>query len=256
MAADGAATLGNMGRPTAQQPTKKLYKLKERIVMGVSGPVGLGQLLKGKMETLWDDKALSGKKPHEAMAVISKGFRDYIVPELIVAQEAIKTIGNAGLSSAISSTLVAVPVNKELCVFQFDQQGAPEQMTDELPFASIGSGQSIADPFLGLLRRVFWSDHQPTVNEGLFAAIWALDHAIKVNPGGVAEPMQVMKMIQDGDTIEIKELSTEELAEHKEAVRNAERIMAESLSDFKKSVSGEEGTSEIPEPSQATITKK
>lgn len=247
MAADGAATLGSMGQSTALQPTKKLSIIKDKIIVGVSGPVGLGQMLKGKMESIWDNGLLSGKKCHEAMSVISQGFREYIMPELQVAQVARNTIGNAGLTSALSSTVVALPVSGELCLLQFDQQGAPEQTTEELPFVSIGSGQSIADPFLGLLRRISWSDHQPTLNEGLFAAIWTLDHAIKVNPGGVAEPMQIMIMQQEDSKTTIKELSEAELSEHREAVRSAEKVMADSLTNFKKSISGEDGAT-IPEP--------
>jgi len=249
MAADGAATLGSMGQSTAQQPIKKLYTLKDKIVMGVSGPVGLGQLLKGKMESLWDANTFSGKRPHEGMSLISQGFREYIMPELQVAQVARNAIGSAGLSSAVSHSLVAVPISRELCLFQFDQQGAPEQTTEELPFTSIGSGQPIADPFLGLLRRVLWSDHQPTVNEGLFAAVWTLDHAIRVNPGGVAEPMQLITMLQNGGDTVIHELSEAELSEHRGAVRGAESAMADSLSNFRASISGEGSAVDIPDPS-------
>lgn len=246
MASDGAATWGSMGQSTAQQPTKKLNVLRDKIVIGVSGPVGLGQLLTGGMETMWDKGDLSGKRPYEAMALISKMFREYIVPELQVAQVARNAIGNAGLTSAISATLVALPVSKKLCLFQFDQQGAPEQATPELPFVCIGSGQSIADPFLALLKRVFWSDHQPTIGEGLFAAVWTLDHAIKVNAGGVAEPMQVIT-VSEGEML--KELGAGEMSDHREAVKNAEQTMKDSLLRFKKIVSiGESITEEIPQP--------
>jgi len=257
MAADGAATLGSMGQHTAQQPTKKLSILKDKIIMGVSGPVGLGQMLKGKMDSIWDAGMLRNKKPHEAMSLISTGLREYIIPELKVAEISRNVIGNIGLSSALSATLVALPASRELCLIQFDQQGAPEETTEELPFACIGSGQSIADPFLGLLRRVFWSDHQPNIDEGLFAAVWALDHAIKVNPGGVAEPMQIITMVQSGSDTKIKELSFEEITEHKEAVRNAERAMAISLAEFKKSLSGEVAseTPDIPQPIKEKIAK-
>jgi 20S proteasome alpha/beta subunit len=253
MASDGAATLGSMGQSTALQPTRKLSVIKEKLVIGVSGPVGLGQMLKGKAEAMWDAHALSGKKPHEGMQVLSQGFREYILPELQVARVASQTIGNAGLSSAICLTLVAVPIGGDLCLFQFDQQGSPEETTEEIPFASIGSGQPIADPFLGLLRRIFWSDHQPTVQEALFAAVWALDHAIKINPGGVAEPMQVITMIKNGANIEIKELSDAELSEHRTAVKAAEGAIAESLTHFKKSMAGDVGV-KIPEPASESVT--
>lgn len=247
LAADGAATVGSMGQNIAQQPTKKLSIIRDRIVMGVSGPVGLGQLLNGKMGTMWDGNIFSSRRPHEAMSLISTGFREYILPELRAAQVAGGTIGNAALNSAISTSLVAMPISGELCLFQFDQQGSPEQSTNELPCVSIGSGQPIADPFLALLRRVFWSDHQPPMNEGLFAAVWTVDHAIKVSPGGIAEPMQVIKMQLRDREVVIEELTAAQLAEHKEAARNAEQAMAESLSAFRRSLSGE-NAADIPEP--------
>jgi len=249
MAADGVATLGSMGQKTVLQPTKKLWVLQEKMVIGVSGAVGLGQLLQGKMESLWcDDKALRGKKPYEAMSVISQGFREYIIPELQVAQISIKTFGNAGLNSALTSTLLALPISQELCLFQFDPQGSPEQSTDELPFVSIGSGQTIADPFLCLLRKVFWSEHQPIINEALVAAIWTLVHAIEVNPGGVAEPIQVITMRQDGNNTVIKELSPAELSEHREMVKEAEKAIADSLTSFREAIEDSDTTTEIPEP--------
>lgn len=250
MAADGAATLGNIAQKTALQPTKKLSILKDKIVIGVSGPVGLGQMLKGKMEAIWDDKLLSSKKPYEAMAVISAGFRESIIPEYKTATITKDAIGNAALSDAITNTVVAIPVSKKLCLFQFDHQGSPEETTEELPFVAIGSGQSIADPFLGFLRRICWAEHQPNINEGIFAAVWTLDHAIKVNPGGVAEPMQVISIPEDG---EIKELAREELFEHRESVKSAEKAISESLSLFKKTMAGSAANTEIvPEP----LTKK
>lgn len=248
VASDGAATLGSMGQQTAQQPTKKLYIVKDKIVVGVSGPVGLGQSLRAKIESMWNDGSFAGKKPHEARSLMSRGFREYILPELEVARVAGATIGNVALSSALSSTLVALPISSELCLIQFDQQGASEEATEEIPFVCIGNGQSIADPFLAFLRRVFWADHQPTIDEALFAAIWAVNHAIQVHPGGVAEPMQVITITQAGQLTKIREISPEELIEHKSAVSVAENGMKNSLKKFKDSMAGEATGSEIPTP--------
>ena len=50
----------------------------------------------------------------------------------------------------------------------------------------MGSGQPITDPFLALMRSIFWGDGLPTVQDGTFAVTWALEHAIEVNPGGSA----------------------------------------------------------------------
>lgn len=50
--------------------------------------------------------------------------------------------------------VLALPLMREPCLFQFDQQGAPEEAEDDLPFVSIASGQAIAEPFFTFIRRV------------------------------------------------------------------------------------------------------
>ena len=49
VAADGAATLGSLGNSTVRQEVKKLDVISGKIIVGVSGPVGLGQKLKDKI---------------------------------------------------------------------------------------------------------------------------------------------------------------------------------------------------------------
>ena len=39
----------------------------------------------------------------------------------------------------------------------------------------------ITDPFLALMRNVYWKDDLPTLNEGAFAVTWTLEHAIETN---------------------------------------------------------------------------
>jgi ATP-dependent protease HslVU (ClpYQ) peptidase subunit len=69
MGADGAATLGALGQQTIRQETEKLDILENRIIVGVSGPVGLGQRIRAEIHTLWTDSRvrLVDKKPEEAM---------------------------------------------------------------------------------------------------------------------------------------------------------------------------------------------
>ena len=97
--------------------------------------------------------------------------------------------GNADTS--LCKSLVALPVNHKPCLMQFDFNGAPELATSHLPFVALGSGQPIADPFLAFLRRLFWPDHEPTVAEGRFAAVWTIDHVRRTNPGGVGGDIQL-----------------------------------------------------------------
>src|SRR5882762_8782723 len=83
------------------------------------------------------------------------------------------------------AAMVAYPANDQpsLCelpggpgIFQ------PEiKKVDDLWFASTGSGQSITDPFLALLRKVYWRDEAPSLQGGIFTALWALQHACEVS---------------------------------------------------------------------------
>ncbi|OGM28158.1 hypothetical protein A2962_02105 [Candidatus Woesebacteria bacterium RIFCSPLOWO2_01_FULL_39_61] len=232
VAADGAATLGNLGLSTVRQQAKKLTILQDKIIMGVSGPVGLGQILLGEMDKIYSESLLSNKEPHEAMSIISDKFRVHINKELEAAQRAQGVVGIGGTAgmSAISFSLVALPISKEPCLFQFNQQGAPERANGDLPFVSIGSGQQIADPFLAFIRRVLWKGQSPSMGEAIFAAVWTLNHAIDTNPGGISEPIEVMVLRKPNSEWEAVELTEDELKEHKETVT----YMEKHISDFNK----------------------
>jgi hypothetical protein len=69
-------------------------------------------------------------------------------------------------------------------------QTSPEAASAHLPFVAIGSGQPIADP-LAVIRRLFWPDKLPPTQQGVFAALWAVRHAIQTSHGGAAEAIQV-----------------------------------------------------------------
>ena len=118
-------------------------------------------------------------------------MRKQIEPLFKTAQVTAPVIGQgAAGTSVISATVVAMIVKHRPVLFQFDFQAAGEQATADIPFIAVGSGQPLADPFLAFIRRVFWKDHLPNLNEGIFAALWALSQAIEVNPGGVSNPIQ------------------------------------------------------------------
>jgi len=243
--ADGAATLGSLDTRTAEQPTKKLYIHHNKIIIGVSGAVGLGQRLNAEIDRLYSGGGLANKEPDQAMTIMSTSLREHILPELKVAAETGKVVGNAALNSAITASLIALPIKHKPCLFQFDHQGSPEESTEELPFACVGSGQTIADPFLGFIRRVFWNNGCPNINQAIFATIWTLQHAISLNTGGVSEPIQIMGLIkpENGDW-EAKEYSETELSEHKEAIIAVEGKLKEFKQEFHASSEAED----IPTP--------
>jgi hypothetical protein len=245
--ADGAATLGVLGQTTARQVIKKLSILNGVIILGVSGPVGLAQRIQGETEALWADKAFSGKKPFEAMAIIRSALWKHLEPELKAAQVSMSVVGpQAAAQSAICSTVLALPVSKNACLFQFDHQGAPEEASDKLPFVSIGSGQPIADPFLAFLRRIFWPGRLPNLSEGVFTTLWVLNHAIATAPGGISEPVQIVVLERSGDGWRARELPEEEQQEHQEAITFAEQHLACYRESFSRTLEGR--TPEPPKP--------
>ena len=230
VAADGAATLGFLGQQTVKQPVKKLCFIGDEVILAVSGPTGLGQRIEGTIGELYKDKKnLLQKKPYKLMSEIRVAlWTKHFEFEMKVAAIAQTTIGPAALSDAVSSTVLALPVRNEPFLIQFNSQGSPEYATDNLPFLAIGSGQNIADPFLAFLRRVFWPNKLPTLSEGVFAAVWSLHHSITVHPGGVADPKQVAVLEKmDGNSWKLRELPPEELQEHEQFARTAEKHVSD-----------------------------
>lgn len=157
MAADSAATYGVLGQQTVRQPTRKLEILSESLIVGVSGPVGMGQRYVGELARLWEQKHFKGSDlAHQAMDKLRAAILPTIKDEFSMAAAAQPVLGNVAAQHAISSALVAIPVQKVPCLFQFNHQGSPEQATARLPFVAIGSGQMTADPFLAFIRELLW----------------------------------------------------------------------------------------------------
>jgi 20S proteasome alpha/beta subunit len=223
---DGAATLGQPGNPTVRQEVRKLDVLNDKIIVGVSGPVGLGQKIKYTIKEQWDENKFSGLDPIMVGSKISEGMRQHIAPLFQTAQQAVPVVGNQMASaSVISSSIVAMIVKHEPALIQFSFDAASEVVTQDIPFVAVGSGQSLADPFLAFIRRVFWKDHLPTLSEGIFATLWTLQHAIEVHPGGVSKPIQMAVLKKDGDGCAV-ELEESELQETYQSIEAAENRLA------------------------------
>jgi 20S proteasome alpha/beta subunit len=231
---DGAATFGAMGQHTVKQATKKLEILDSAVIVGVSGAIGLGQRILGEVQTLWQQKKLSGKKPHEAMTELRNVMVAHVSSEMQMAQLSKNVIGNAGIMGALCTTIIALPVSKEPCLFQFDQNCSPEKASSNLPFVAIGSGQTIADPFLAFIRRIFWKSSLPSIQEGVFSALWTLRHAIETNPGGISDPTQIAVLEKANGAWLAHELSKDEAQEHEEAISFAEKHLASFRESFAK----------------------
>ena len=232
MGADGAATLGAPpGLRTVVQPTTKLDILQGKMIMGVSGQVGLGQLFCASVEQLWKTNQFGR---NVSLSEVKGKLRDSIYqdvePALRGANASIPLLGNnAAFQSIGTQSLIALPVggpSGDPELIQLDWLGNPEAASIDLPFVSVGSGQQLADPFLAFLRHIFWPDNLPKVAEGVFTVVWTLAHAIEVNPGGVSDPIQLAVLERkNGRELAARELSQEEIEEHREMMLEAEAHM-------------------------------
>jgi 20S proteasome alpha/beta subunit len=240
VAGDGAATLGSIGAQTAAQKTvKKLRIIQRKIVVGAAGSVGISQRAQALIEQGWQAKRYTGRAEN-VMGVLRRELWEQVVgPEWTCAGTVSKVYGQAAATSASSAMVVAIPLEKRPELIQFDHQCAPELATRDLPFVAIGSGQAIADPFLAMVRRVFWPSSEPSLEDGIFSAVWTLRHAIETNPGGVADPVQVTVLERPGKDWEARELDQAELDAHENAVKDAEDALRDWRSQFTAKPSGD-----------------
>lgn len=224
--ADSAFTMGvtAQGLPTVRQSGLKIEVVLGRALIATSGPVGLGQRLAGEFEdVLRENRIPANSKSHKVMGILRETFRGPIEGELKAAVVAQQVIGpQAAGSSALSATLLAMSVEGRPRLYQFDQQGAPEEATAKIPFICLGSGQIIADPFMAFLRGLFWEKGElPTISEGKFATVWTLNQAIELSPGGLAVPIRVFTLRQDGPRCEARQVDDAEVQENLQAVAEA-----------------------------------
>ena len=248
--ADGGATLGaSLGPSTVIQPISKLRYFENRMIMGVSGPVGLGQLFFESVPEamLHRHRGPQGPNAAQVMKLLKQTIYGDVEPALKSAQESAPVVGNQNAFAPVNnSSLVALPIQGVPTLIQCDSVGNPEMASEDLPIVAIGSGQKLADPFLAFLRRVFWAEKPLTITDGIFATVWTLLHVLEVEPGlGLSEPIEVgFLRVENGSPVAVK-LSQDELGEYRQYVAEAEKHLAEfPIHSFS-------SPTELPEPPSA-----
>lgn len=225
MGADGAATLvASQDRLTIRQSVKKkLCICQDQVIIGVSGDLGLGQRYTHELEELWRSKGLANLSPVACGVKIREAFWKHLEMEFRAAELLARSTGRPYGLSVGAQALVALGKSGEAVLLQFDGKGSPEVITEDLPFATIGSGQPIADPFLAFLRDAFWKNAPISVPDAIFAVLWTMRHAIDVNPGGLSDPIQIVVLEPDKKNrgYKARELSDKELEEHEQHIDGA-----------------------------------
>jgi hypothetical protein len=235
--ADSSATFcdGGGNRFIEQSTRKKIEIIAENVIVAGTGSVGHMQRFTAVTQKLWTEKAFSGKSDLEIGKLLSSGG-----------------IADFNQTHAMNrldfAAMVAYPANDHpaLCELPGAQVlFQPEiKKVDDLWFASCGSGQPITDPFLALLRKVYWQNEAPPLQGGIFMALWALQHACEVNPGGIKEPITIAVLAREKGKLRARMLDDAELAEHQNMVAEATKHMAA----FRDILEGKGKPSEVPMP--------
>jgi Mg2+ and Co2+ transporter CorA len=83
----------------------------------------------------------------------------------------------------------------------------------------------------------------PSLHDGILAAVWTIQHAIRTQPGGVAEPIQIVSLCKDKDgNWTAQQLSRDEVDGHRLMIRAIE----DKMQQFRKEVFQEQPTEPIP----------
>lgn len=233
--ADGSVTFAAGQNPTIEQPTQKIDIIDGSVILVGTGEVGLGQRFSAITE-----QAL------KAPDILKLSAIDRVTH---LSHHALKNFSHTFVqpNAVPYGALLAFFANGQpyLCEFQLHNM-RPELKTDRLWYCSMGGGQMIVDPFLGLIRKVFWDSGPPTIQEGIFATTWALRHAIDCNTGGINEPIQIAVLAKNdhGDP-KARLLDGDELQEHRENVDGA----VEHLRDYRNKLKGDQAAiPDVPKP--------
>ncbi len=222
--ADSASTFGNAGLPTIEQPIQKIDILDNRIILAGTGEVGLGQRFNAIIKKSSSEEKLFSNKFsqfHVTKTLSKLAIQDF--SETFIDQLN-RGAGKVGFGYG---ALVAFPLGKNFHLCEFPTTNFQPELKDaNIWYVSMGSGQTIVDPFLGFIREVFWEKGQPKRKDGLFATVWALQHAIDLNPGGIKGPIQLAELTLDKqNNPHARKLGKEEIDEHKQNMEGAKTAL-------------------------------
>lgn len=212
LGSDSAATFGGIGNiSTIEQSVKKVEIVGNTMVLAGTGQVGMGQRFTDICKKSYEARAFAGKD-------------HFFIAKKLTAQ-AINDFKLTGCQTGQFGALVAFSTGGDTHLCEFATKDfQPEFKTPEAPFCSMGSGLLITDPFLGFLKKVFFPDSLPNLQEGKFITTWALQQAIELNPGGVNAPIQIATISSEKSerSPSSKLLEPEEISEHLNNVSEAE----------------------------------
>lgn len=207
---DSSATFTAGTLRLIEQPVKKIRIINDRYILAGTGSVGLGQRFCHEIEQFLSVSTNRALAPVELCRQLS--------------QKAILNFGSTNVQSNEFGALLAFPSGEKSHLCEFDtNRMQPELKTDHIWYVSMGSGQVLTDPFLGFMRKLLWNSGKPSLEEGIFATYWCLQHAIEVNAGGINGPIDIAVLKNEGGKPIAKYLSPEELQGYGDSVKELEK---------------------------------
>lgn len=253
LGADSTATyVTPLGQPTIRQETSaKLHiatDVSGRLVVAVSGPIALSQSYSDEVDhyVRSHNNRVTWKTVQEAKTELTKMFWKHAGPTYERAGIVARVIGQAAVNECNHQAAAMFALGDGSHLIQFTGHCNAEEVTVDLPFVSLGSGQVSADPFLAFIRRIFWPTGLPSLLDGKLATIWTLDEVIKHTPGGIGGNVRVAVLAKDpqGEG-KCSELSIEEIDDHRQVLSRMEGKMREVIT------LPTTGVETIPEPPSA-----
>ena len=208
---DSAMTMTDGKGYTIEQPHReKVQVIEKEVVIAGTGAVGLGQRFEHKVRECWDQNSKFGRG-----SAVDVGCK--------LSRTAIENFRQTHLESLDFGALMAFSHKEEPVLIEFAAGNfQPEIKTKSNWYVSMGAGQSVADPLLGLVRKVFWGDSLPDLQAGIFAAAMVLTLGCEMAPFGVSSPIQMAVLTKNKrGNLFAKKVKSEELQEHIENVDGA-----------------------------------
>lgn len=226
---DSSVTFAAGQLRTIEQPTEKLTIVANTIIIAGTGQVGLGQRFNRVVEQAHADRVFRNHQIDVAKELTKRAIADF--------SSTSATKGQYG-------ALVGFLLNQKAYLCEFSEVDMQPEFKDErVWYCSMGSAQPITDPFLALMREVFWLEGPPSVQDGIFAVTWALEHAVAVNPGGVNGPVRLAVLeLNERNELRAHMLTADDLEEHRQTIAFAKSELRGIRDRFRPNAPG------VPEP--------
>jgi hypothetical protein len=211
--ADSAVTMGDSKHPTIEQTVEKLEIFDNKIILAGTGSVGINQRCCIVVEKTRNNGIYTKDSWNVAKEISHEMVEDAKKSNLQTFQ-------------GFYSALIAYPSNGSHHLFDFSGPlFQPEKLDEKIWFCSKGCVSQITDSFLAFLREIFWKETIPNINDGIFATVWTLEHAINVNAGGVNGPIRISILEKQGVNFKSRFVEEDELLEHDEYIKETKGLL-------------------------------